>query len=340
MEHTMRFKLEGASIRLTKPAAVAMLWGVSISLTASATTFSLSENWSNTADPNGPWSYRQGSTDLPLVPDWTAGGSVPEDCDQPARAPSNQPGDFLPAFMKTNACTSKHWFGTDPHNHGLPNAMPGDIVVHTVDSFNGNPALGAANVLFKLPAGDAGRYQISGSAWDASLYYGTSRPQDWVLLVNGIEKEKGFLSGDVSRSEAESFNIVVDLSAGDTVELELFEDAASAAGFFVGLSMNIKSVAPECTLTDAASYDATTGMLTTKFTIGTPSAASWNVWLLHGDTFESLGSKSLPITEPPVIDAKKHALEKSGEVGILSTLTTPAKGITCSSWETINTEEP
>ncbi len=55
------------------------------------------------------------------------------------------------------------------------------------------------------------------------------------MLVNGIEKEKGFLSGNVSRSEAEYFDIVVDLSAGDTVELELFEDPAAAAGFFVGV---------------------------------------------------------------------------------------------------------
>src|SRR6266478_1004430 len=119
---------------------------------APSAAFSLSGDWSNTTNPNGPWSYNQGSTPLPLVPVWTAGNSAFAGCNQPAWAPSNLGGNFLPALMNANSCTVSS-LGTDPIN-GLANVMPGDIVTHTVDGFNGTPANGVANFLFTLPTGD------------------------------------------------------------------------------------------------------------------------------------------------------------------------------------------
>ncbi|MGA2858340.1 MAG: hypothetical protein ABSE40_15825, partial [Candidatus Sulfotelmatobacter sp.] len=212
---------------------------------------------------------------LPLVTAWTGAGSALVGCNQPAWAPSNNAGDFLPALMKANSCAAKD-FGTDPHN-GLANVMTGDIVVHTVDSVNGNPTLGLANLHFTVPAGDPSRYQITGSVWDAAL--DTSRPQGWILLVNGVQKAAGSLAGNVPRSQAQTFNITVNLAGGDTVDLELFKNGEF--GYFVGTNMTLT---PVCILTDAPSYNATTGILTMKFTVGTPSAATWNGWLTVGNT--------------------------------------------------------
>lgn len=316
-------------VRLLKLAALAVFFVVSICGSASAaTTFSLSGGWSNTTNPNGPWSYNQGTDALPLVTAWTGAGSALVGCNQPAWAPSNNAGDFLPALMKANSCAAKD-FGTDPHN-GLANVMTGDIVVHTVDSANGNPTLGLANVHFTVPAGDPSRYQITGSVWDAAL--DTSRPQGWILLVNGVQKAAGSLAGNVPRSQAQTFNITVNLAGGDTVDLELFKNGEF--GYFVGTNMTLT---PVCILTDAPSYNATTGILTMKFTVGTPSAATWNGWLTVGNTMQLLWSQSQPETGLPVNVTKTHALAKSGEVGILSTLTMPTVGITCSSWLTIST---
>ncbi|PYT63153.1 MAG: hypothetical protein DMG35_05105, partial [Acidobacteria bacterium] len=64
---------------------------------APSAVFSLSGNWSDTTNPNGPWSYNQGSTPLPLVSNWTGAGSVFVGCNQSAWAPSNSGGNFLPA---------------------------------------------------------------------------------------------------------------------------------------------------------------------------------------------------------------------------------------------------
>lgn len=217
-------------IRLARISSLILLvWLASISWTASASTFSLSGDWSNTNNPNGPWSYNQGNTPLPSVPSWIGLG--------PAWAPSDNGGNFLPGIMQATATTAP-LFGTDPNN-SLNNVMPGDILVHTVDSANGNPSLGLANILFTLPVGDQGEYQISGIVWDAGL--DATRPQDWILLVNGVDVASGDLNGAVSRSEAETFDVYAYLTSGETVDLELFQDSHSPFGYFVGVNMNIDS---------------------------------------------------------------------------------------------------
>src|SRR5215472_7090920 len=70
----------------------------------------LSTDWSdssnpNTGNPNGTWQYRQGTTILPSVPSWTAAGTVPF-VNQPAWAPSDTAGNFLPAEFKATAATA------------------------------------------------------------------------------------------------------------------------------------------------------------------------------------------------------------------------------------------
>lgn len=97
---------------------------------------------------------------------------------------------------------------------------------------------------------------------------------------------------------------------------------------------------PPCALKDVLNYNATTGTLTMNFTVATPVDATWNGWLTYQNTMEPLFSQSLPITEPPVPVTKTQAVVKSGKVGVLSTLTTPTGGITCSSWAQMNTGKP
>jgi hypothetical protein len=98
---------------------------------------------------------------------------------------------------------------------------------------------------------------------------------------------------------------------------------------------------PPCTLKDAPTYDATSGTLTMNFTVGNQFAAVWNGWLTYQNTIESLWSASQPVTDPPAAVTKTRPnLPKSGKVGILSTLTTPRKGITCYSWTLVDTGAP
>ncbi len=96
-----------------------------------------------------------------------------------------------------------------------------------------------------------------------------------------------------------------------------------------------KSTTTACT--DAPSYDATTGRLTMDFTLGTPIAVTWYAWLVSGNTAKLLWSKPEPATEPTVSKPEFEGVAKQGKIGVLSTLTTPTEGITCSSWVIVDT---
>jgi hypothetical protein len=149
----------------------------------------LSADWSDVNNPNngnssGTWQYRQGTADLPLTSPWTAAGTALVGCNQPAWAPSNAAGNFLPGAFKANTCSASA-FGVDPNHPSSNNVLPGDVVMHTVDGFNGNPSLGVGNYLF-TSAVAAGPVTISGMVWDAGLFFGTTRPRTghccWTVL--------------------------------------------------------------------------------------------------------------------------------------------------------------
>ena len=98
---------------------------------------------------------------------------------------------------------------------------------------------------------------------------------------------------------------------------------------------------PPCTLTDKLTYDVTSSTLTMHFTVGTNSAATWNAWLTYQNTMVPLFSVAQPVKVPPVAILKTYtALAPEGNVGVLSTLTTPTKGIACSSWAVAETGAP
>ncbi len=201
----------------------------------------LARDWSdsnnpNLSNPNGKWEYRQGTLDLPLLSNWNGAGSVAFIPTQPAWAPSNIAGDFLPALFKARSVPSSS-----------PDWEAGDTVIHTVDVSNGNPSKGVANVLF-TDTHFSGTVTITGHVWDAG--HDSTRPQDWELLVNGTEVASGKLNGVVARSSPQTFKVTgASLVPGKTVELEAFTDSSGSpvcnggpCGYFVGWSVTIEKI--------------------------------------------------------------------------------------------------
>jgi hypothetical protein len=101
-----------------------------------------------------------------------------------------------------------------------------------------------------------------------------------------------------------------------------------------------KTQTPPCTLKDSLNYNSSTNTLTMNFTVGNTSATTWNVWLTEENTLTQMFSVAQPITNPPVVIPKTTSLSPSGIAGVLTTLTTPAKGIICSNFSSINTGTP
>ena len=130
---------------------------------------------------------------------------------------------------------------------------------------------------------------------------------------------------------------VVEITAGGddtTVAFNLEVSCLSGPG-------TCPPVKQRCVLTDSPTYNATSGTLTMNFTVGTPVAATWNGWLTQNNKIQSIFSQSQAVTEPPIdVTQTKADVAVSGTVGILSTLTTKAQGITCSSFVTVNTGTP
>jgi hypothetical protein len=204
----------------------------------------LSGDWSsvnnpNAANPNGTWEYREGNGDLPLVSPWDGGGTALAGDNQPAWAPSDNAGNFLPAEFQANAAAANA-FGADPNNAGNNNVLPGDVIMHTNDGSNGNLGLGLGNYLFT--SNYTGAIEIKGMVWDAGL--NGSRPQEWNLLLDNVSIASGALNGAVSRSQAQTFDLFEPLAGGDTLDLALSE--TSTFGNFTGAEVTILAV-PEPT---------------------------------------------------------------------------------------------
>ena len=195
---------------------------------ASAATYDLEADWSDASNPNGVWTYREGTDTLPFVPDWTplSASSV-----QPAWAPSAATFNFLPA-----------WFKSTNNNPGGMDFLVGDVVVHSTDEING-PFSGVSNVIWTSPIN--GVIDISGAVWMAR---DINRSNTWELLLDGVSLTSGAISsGDpFDRDNPFAFAVgsggpsVLDdiaVSVGDEIELRIVK--TSAAGDVVGVKLAI-----------------------------------------------------------------------------------------------------
>ena len=292
---------------------------------AATTTYSLGANWSDAANPNGTWTYRQGSFALPSVPNFDFAGSVAMK-PQPAWAPSNTAGEYLPPWFKIRSTVTG--FDSDV----------GDVLVHSTDESNGANS-GVANVTWISPG--AGTVTLSGGLWEVR---NIGRSNKWQITQNGTSVASGqLLSGDGhGRSNPERFDkSAITVKKDDVFQLTITR--LTNSGDLVGVDWSIQftpTVPPECTLEDAATYDAGAGVLTMKFTLENEVATTWNVWLTDQNSMTLLSSEPQKVNYPAVPITKTHKLSKEGIVGVLSTLTTPTGGIICSSWVLPNTGTP
>jgi hypothetical protein len=94
-----------------------------------------------------------------------------------------------------------------------------------------------------------------------------------------------------------------------------------------------------CTLTvEASSPD---GTLNLAFEVGTREPATWNTWLTSQTEIARLFSVPLPVIEPPIpVSLTLPFFPALGTIGVLTTLTTPDKGIICAVFTTVDTGPP
>jgi len=196
---------------------------------AQADTFDLAAQWSNTSNPNGTWTYREGNNALPLVPNYDFGGTIPGFTPQPAWAPSDIGGHFLPVWLQSSQTGTPSGFYSGA-------VLPGDVIVHSTDVFNGSGE-GIANVIWTSP--EAGTIDISGDIW---WVRNLGRANDFSVHVGGALVADGVISdGSIyTRSNALQFGAGgIPVLAGEVVELDVTQDPNSFAGEINGVNLQI-----------------------------------------------------------------------------------------------------
>jgi hypothetical protein len=262
-------------------AVMSLPLGVSM---ASATTYDLAADWSDADNPNGVWTYREGTDALPSVADWTP---LTSPVVQPAWAPSTAGGNFLPAWFKSTA------------NHPADlDILVGDVVVHSTDAFNGQSS-GVANVIWTSPIN--GVIDISGAVW---ITRDIGRGNTWTLLLNGVSLTSGTIFSGDPFNRADPFDFAtgsggpavlneIEVSPGDVIELRI--EKTSTFGDFVGINLTIM---------------ATTNVTTVEIDIQPGSDA--NCVNINGNgviPVAILGSAAFDVTEVDVASLKFAGLD-------------------------------
>ena len=188
------------TIRIAAAIAVA----IGLAPVARGETYNVAADWSNTANPNGVWSYLQGTTLLPSQPTTCCG--LP---DVPSFAPSHSPGTFLPIFVRS---------------------LDGsEIGVHSWDPFNGQAALGEAVLAWTAP--DAAIIDVSGY-----FYYGQYtdfRSNDVIVRLRDTVLDSAVLSYFSHQNSANRWNFSfanLSVSTGDKLTFTFQRSAGYAAG--------------------------------------------------------------------------------------------------------------
>jgi len=207
---------------ISNPATLVLL------LSGAVATFDLTADWLDNTNPNSPWSYRRGTTLLPFVS--LVGVRVTGMAS--GYAPPSTEGDFLPAIFRATA--------SGPTGASNPGFLAGDVVVHSVDAYNGNPALGEATLVWTSPA--RGTITATGALWYA--HGTTARSDDYALrhvrtaatVANGTVAHNSGFTRDAPRSFAVD---AVAVEAGDEVVLVIQKSTGQSSGSFVGVRLSI-----------------------------------------------------------------------------------------------------
>ena len=196
----------------------------------------LSTDWSDTFNPNGPWSYNEG----PHIPitvhwdDWDTLNSFFAD-DQPAWSRAQYPyHEHIPCWFKV---------GSNPGPTALDIPV-GKVGMHSTSWCGGSEVTTEASVDWTSPI--TGRIKISGGVW---LAMDLGRPQDWTLYFNDVPISGGSLYDSDPYSSVNPFDfkngsggesvLERDVVVGDIITLELRKAPSAPCGWFSGVNMSI-----------------------------------------------------------------------------------------------------
>jgi hypothetical protein len=238
-------------------------------LAAGTIDYNVTSGWSNSANPNGVWSYdylfNSALHNLPYQSGLGAGT-----CFNTAQGISGgyangvtnggSPGCSPAMFLTTGAYSPS----------GIQNWAAGDVMIQTYDPTNGGSS-GPANILWTAPV--SGTVTISGSLWYALNGLSVNRTDAFSLTLASSLADAGILNSGVvgyNTTTGSSFaspltysdSTPLQVNAGDTIDLSVVFCQSSIAGCptatsiaaLVGVTLDIQE-------TSSATPEPSTGLL-------------------------------------------------------------------------------
>ncbi len=193
-------------------------------------SYDLKTDWSDTQNPNGVWSLREGDNLItPAVADWNNYRG------QPAWAKSATGSGHIPVLVRIAVAGFE-----------APQASLGDLIVHAQDEFGG-PGLGQARIVWTAPA--SGKVDVEGGLWMARTSLG--RSDDYTLTVAGVQKATGKVAANDGHTRDAPLPLSVSsvpVKSGDVVVLQISKSAACSdnktCAEFCGVLLTVKLTSP------------------------------------------------------------------------------------------------
>lgn len=192
------------------------------------TTYDLKANWSNTNNPNGVWSLREGNNVITaVVQNWIGFQS------QYAWAKAATGNGAVPAFLKVSS-----------GDFEAPRAEVGDVVVHPQDEVSG-AGLGQARIVWTAPT--SGTVDVEGAVWLARTTL--KRADEYTLTVAGVKKASGTIDFDDgnTRDDPHAFSAnLLPVTSGDEVVLQISQhpgcegEGSGSCAEFCGVRFTVK----------------------------------------------------------------------------------------------------
>lgn len=203
---------------------IAAIGAVGFAVSAQAATYDLAGDWSDSVNPNGAWSFVQGSTALahqtsctPSNPFsasvgngfWGAGCNLDTNTPEIAR---------VTADGVASGQTLEDW-------------LAGDVVLHST-----NPGTGAP-IAVHWTAPSAGTIDYAVAAWYA--HSGVTRSNDLTITLNGSLLHSGVVTNGGGRSNAINFSGNLGVLAGDILAVSFQATSGQTFGSLAGLNQTV-----------------------------------------------------------------------------------------------------
>ena len=195
-----------------------------------AATYDVTADWSNSSNPNGVWSYLQGSTPLPFQSNFGMGTC--------ANTASGIGGGWAPGIDSSGYCVPV-FFKATGNAANTNDWLAGDVLIHSAGGPNTNSALGQAQLDWIAPA--AGTISFNGAIWYAHSV--VARSNDFFFTVGGTRYANGTVSSSngSNRSNMTTFSNAgpIAVSAGTQVILLIQPSVGQTLGSLAGVKLTI-----------------------------------------------------------------------------------------------------